>query len=57
MTDGLATSQESYVAKAYREDFSNPKPRRPPKNWIIQVREDTWLPIAIAERRASDRGD
>ena len=49
---------ESYVAKAYREDFSNPKPRdRPPKKWITQVREDTGLPIATTERRASDRGD
>ena len=49
---------ESYVAKAYREDFSNPRPRgRPPKKWITQVREDTGLPIATAERRASDRGD
>ena len=52
------TPPESYVAKAYREDFSNPKPRgRPPKKWITQVREDTGLPIATAERRASDRGD
>ena len=33
---------ESYVAKAYREDLSNPRTRgRPPKKWITQVREDT----------------
>ena len=49
---------ESYVAKAYREDFSNPRPRgRPPKKWISCVREDIGLPIATAERRASGRSD
>ena len=49
---------ESYVAEAYREYFSKPRPRgRPPKKWITQVREDTGLPSVTAERRASNRGD
>ncbi len=49
---------ESYVAQAYRQDFTNPRRRgRPQKRWINQVREDTGLPIATAERRASDRID
>ena len=44
------TPPESYVAKAYREYFSNPiPPGRPPKKLIAQVREDTGLPIATAE--------
>ena len=43
---------ESYVAKGYREDISNPRPRgRPPKKWITQVREATGLPFATAEHR------
>ena len=51
-------SPESHVKQAYRQDFSNPRPRgRPPKKWIHQVREDTGLPIATAEPRASERGD
>ena len=48
----------SFVAKAYREDFSNPRLRdRPPKKWITHGREDTGLPIATAERKVSGRGD
>ena len=47
----------SMVSKAYRDDFKNPRPRgRPPKRWAAQIREDTGVPLATAERRASDRG-
>jgi len=49
---------KSYVAQAYRQDFNSPRPRgRPPKKWITQVREDTGLPIATAERYAADRAE
>ena len=49
---------ENFVSRAYRQDFPNPRPRdRPAKRWIDQVREDTSLPIATAERRANDRRD
>ena len=48
---------ESYVARAYRQDFPNPRSRgRPPKRWSSHIREDTGLPLATAERRASVRG-
>ena len=47
---------ENFVSRAYRQDFPNPRPRgRPGKRWIDQVREDTGLPIATAERRAANR--
>ena len=47
----------SMVSKAYHDDFKNPRPRgRPPKRWAAQIREDTGVPLATAERRASDRG-
>ena len=49
---------DSYVARAYHLDFPNPRPRgRPPKKWCTQIREDTGLPLATAERRASERLD
>ena len=48
---------ESYVARAYRQDFPKPRSRgRPPKRWSSHIREDTGLPLATAERRASVRG-
>ena len=53
-------SPERHVKQAYRRDFPNPRLRgRPPKRWIHQVRqvrENTGLPIAHVERRASERG-
>ena len=46
----------SYVSLALRQDFPNPRPRgRPPKKWTDQIRKDTGLPLATAERRAADR--
>ena len=48
---------ESYVARAYWQDFPNPRSRgRPPKRWSSHIREDTGLPLTTAERRASVRG-
>ena len=49
-------SPNSYVSLALRQDFPNPRPRgRPPKKWTDQIRKDTGLPLATAERRAADR--
>jgi hypothetical protein len=49
---------ESYITQAYRQDFRNPRLKgRPPKRWADQVRADTGLPIATAERRAASRSD
>ena len=47
---------ESLVYQAYNQDFPNPRPKgRPPKRWTDHIRCDTGLPVATAERRASDR--
>ena len=47
---------ESYVSKAYRQDFTNRRPRgRPAKRWTDQIKSDTGLPLLTAERRATDR--
>ena len=48
----------SYVVRAYHLDFPSPRLRGcPPKKWYTQIREDTGLPLATAERRASERLD
>ena len=46
----------SLVAKAYHEDFSNPRPKgRPSLRWSDQIRTDTGLPLLTAKRKAMDR--
>ena len=46
-----------FVTRAFRQDFSNPRPRgRPAKRWRDQIRSDTGLPIETLERHALDRG-
>ena len=43
------------VFQAYRDDVRIPIPRgRPLNRWVIQIREDTRVPIASADRRESD---
>ena len=38
--------EDSYVYKAYKDDFTQARPRgRPPKRWSAQIREDTGLPL------------
>ena len=47
---------EHLVYQAYRQDFQKTRPRgRPPKKWTTQIREDTGVPLATAERKASNR--
>ena len=49
--------EDSYVYKAYKDDFTQARPRgRPPKRWSAQIREDTGLPLLTLERRALNRG-
>ena len=49
--------KDSYVYKAYKDDFTQAIPRgRPPKRWSAQIREDTGLPLLTLQRRALNRG-
>ena len=48
--------EESYVYRAFKDEFPGRRPRgRPPKRWIDQLRDDTNLPPLTLERKAKDR--
>ena len=40
-----------------KEDFKDKRPKgRHPKRWSDQIREDTKIPLATAQKYAKDRG-
>ena len=44
--------------KAYKGNFTGKRPPgRPPLRWVDQIRKDTGLPIATAERRMMNRDE
>lgn len=52
----IRKGEDSYVKRAYKEQFSGARPRgRPPKRWVDQIREDFKLPILTIERKTQDR--
>ena len=48
--------EESYVNRAYKEDFTRSRPTgRPSKRWSTQISEDLGIPLATASRAAQKR--
>ena len=48
--------EESYVIRAYQEDFARSRPTgRPSKRWSNHISEDLGIPLATASRAAQKR--
>ena len=53
----IRRNPNSYVNISYKIDFRNTRPQgRPPKRWKDQIKDDTSLALATAERNALQRG-